>query len=411
MSAATERAATARAAERARRAVYSATFFVRFSFGLTLAVLATYIAGHVEGFTNSDTGVVGLVSSMAPLGEFSTVLGSGLVADRYGRFPLLFAGMASAGGLLALASGFRDPWSLAAINLGFGVASGAILASSLAVIADRSPGETLGFEMGWFDAMNLFGWVVGFAVGFAALGSLSFANLRWVFAAGAGVLFAGLALTAALARGLAPIPRVPSFSARQALRGAFRTNVLLVTLPWLVIYMLIGAVLVFLGVSAEGVGVSPTLLGAAIAAGGLVLVATQPGYGRLADRYGRDRLMAVGVVGFVLVMLWAGVIAAVGPQPVFLAAIAVSGLLALAYGPAALAALAELTHELDRATTMAVYSLTISLGMLLGLLGYSTLESRLGNLGLDIFLASIAGALVVLTALRLRGRPATTRVR
>ncbi len=116
--------------------------------------------------------MVGLVSAMAPVGEFSTVLLSGAAADRLGRFPVLFSGMAAAALLLAAAAVTRNPWFLAPVNLGFGVASGAILASSLAVVADEaSPGDR-GFEMGKFDAVNLLGWIGGFAVGFGALGTL-----------------------------------------------------------------------------------------------------------------------------------------------------------------------------------------------------------------------------------------------
>ena len=73
---------------------------------------------------------------------------------------------------------------------------------------------------------------------------------------------------------------------------------------------------------------------------------------------------------------------------------------ALAYGPAALAALADLSQTIPRATTMAIYSLVISLGMLLGLLLSTALYSRYGANGLDAYFGAIAIGLVVLTLLR-----------
>jgi hypothetical protein len=79
---------------------------------------------------------------------------------------------------------------------------------------------------------------------------------------------------------------------------------------------------------------------------------------------------------------------------------AISALLALSYGPAALAALADLSQRISRATTMAVYTLTISLGMWVGLAISTTLYTHAGALGLDAFFAAVAALLGGLTALR-----------
>jgi len=386
-------------------AVFFATFFVRFAFGITLAVFASYITGKSIGLGGSDYGTVGLVSAMAPVGEFSTVLLSGAAADRWGRFPVLFAGMGGSAVLFGLVTLTRAPIFLAGVNLAFGVASGAILAASLAVVGDLAGADERGYEMGRFDAVNLFGWIAGFAVGLVAFGSLPNARLGLVFLFGAVVLAGGLALAAVLVR-REPIARgSPSYQLGRVLRTVFRRSVLLVTLPWLSIYMLIGTALVFLGVSANGVGVSPIYLGVLIAGGGSLLVVTQPYFGRLADREGRTRMMAIGASGFVALMAFASLLVAYGPRTPLLVAVGVSTLVALTYGPAALAALADLTSEISRATTMAIYSLTISLGMLLGLLLSTQLYARLGNGGLYLFFGALAVALAGLTLARYRERP------
>jgi MFS family permease len=385
---------------RLRRAVYGATFFVRFAFGVSISIFAAYIAGRTVPSDAETFGVIGLVSAMAPVGEFSTVLLSGISADRFGRFPILLGGMGSATILLLAASFSRQPLALGGINLLFGIASGAILASSLAVVGDQAARTRRGNAMGRFDALNLLGWIVGFAVGLAGLGTLPNALLPDLFRLSAGVLAAGVVFALVSRRGFREKPTVPAFALNLIRQAVFRRDVLVVVLPWLVIYMLIGTAFVFLGAASTGEGVPPLELSALIGGGGLVLLLTQPYFGTLADRFGRLRLMVIGTIGFVAVLGLAAAIAMYGPRPPLLGAIAFSALFALGYGPAALAALTDLSRTLHRGTTMAIYSLVISLGMILGLAVSTQLFAHLGTLGLDLFFAGVAISLVGLTTMR-----------
>ena len=381
-------------------AVFSATFFVRFAFGITVAVLASYISGQTSELSQGTVGLVGAVAALSPIGEFSTVLLSGAAADRFGRFPVLFLGIGSAALIFVMVAITRDPGGLAVLNLGYGIASGAILASSLAIVADSSGLTERGFEMGRFDAMNLSGWIAGFAFGLGILGAVPNASLGYAFLIGAAILGGGYGFAAVLLRDTPLHTGSAAYSFSAVARQVFRRSVLLVTLPWLAIYMLIGTALVFLGSAASSIGVPTPELALVIGGAGLVLVVTQPTFGRLADRFGRMRLMGIGAVGFVLVMVFASLIVAYGPTVPLLGGIGGSVLLALVYGPAALAALTDLSHEVGRATTMAIYSLTISFGMLMGLLASSQLFSYLGDLGLYIFFGALAVALSALTAAR-----------
>jgi MFS family permease len=387
-------------APRILRAVLGATFFVRFGFGLALSVFAAYIIGRSVGIDPAAVGTVGLISALAPIGEFSTVILTGMAADRHGRVKVLTLGLATAAVLMLFVGATRNVWALGLLNLFFGVSSAAILASSLAVVAQESAEDRRGFEMGRFDAVNLLGWIGGFAVGFGLLGRIGNADLGWVFVFGAAVLALGLLLVRRLTRGYQEERGEVRFSFGQIRRAALSRSVILVTFPWLVIYMLIGTVFVFLGTAATGAGIPSWELAALIGGGGLLLLLTQPSFGRMADRFGRIRLMLVGTIGFVGVLIGAGLLASYGPQPAILGFVGVSVLAALAYGPAALASLTDLSESLTRATTMAVYTLVISLGMLLGLLASSGLYSRYGTAGLDVFFASIAVTLVAFTAVR-----------
>lgn len=255
--------------------------------------------------------------------------------------------------------------------------------------------------MGRFDAVNLLGWILGFAVGFAALGTLPNRFLPFVFVGAAALLAVGFLFAWRTTRGDPETTTGrPALDVGFLLRTAVRRDVLVVTLPWLVIYLLLGTLFVFLGTAATGAGIPATELAAVIGVGGSLLLITQPVFGRLADRFGRFRLMAVGTVGFVGVLIGAGWLATYGVSIPALGLLAASALPALAYGPAALAALADLSRALSRATTMAIYTLTISLGMLVGLLASTTLFSRFGAVGLDAFFGAIALGLTALTLVR-----------
>ncbi|MGC2288918.1 MAG: MFS transporter [Thermoplasmata archaeon] len=383
------------------RAVFGATFFIRFGFGLTVSVFASYFAHESLGLSGGSLGLVGFLSSLAPIGEFTTVLLSGLAADRYGRFPILLFGTFSASALLAIMSLGRSADLLGGTNFLFGIASGAILAASLAVVADQSGRTERGFEMGRFDAVNLLGYILGFAAGLAALGTLPNSELPWLFRIGAAVLLAGFLFALASVRGYTEPTYRNTFQLHHIREAVLRRDVLLLVLPWFVIYVLLGAAFIFLGSAAKGVGLPLTWLAALIGGGGLVLLLTQPWFGRQADRRGRPLFLALGTIGFVSLLALAGLIAQYGPRDYLLGGIGISALFALGYGPAALASLADVSRSLSRGTTMAVYSLVISAGMVAGLWGVSSLYSTYQAAGLDLFFLVIAAGLIVLTTMRL----------
>ncbi len=383
-------------------AVFGATFFIRFGFGLTVSIFASYFARESVGLNAGSVGLVGLLSSLAPIGEGLTVLFSGVATDRYGRFPILLAGTLAAGALLAIMSLGRTAALLGSVNFLFGVASGAILAASLAVVADQSGRSERGLEMGRFDAVNLLGYILGFACGFGALGAIPNSQLPWLFRLGAAVLFVGFVFALFSVRGYRERSDRATFELWRIRDAVLRRDVLIVVAPWFVIYMLLGTAFIFLGSAATGAGLPTTWLAALIGGGGLLLLLTQPWFGRQADRRGRPLFLLLGTVGFVSLLVLAGLVAQYGPQHVLLAGIGVSALFALGYGPAALASLADVSHSITRGTTMAVYSLVISAGMVAGLWVSSGLYSTYRVAGLDAFFGIIAAGLAILTGVRLR---------
>ncbi len=377
--------------------VFTSTLLIRFGFGITLSVYAFYLGTSV--------GLVGTAAALAPALELSTVLFSGFAADRFGRLPVLRFGLGLGVVVLLLMSTTRSLILQGALSGVFGLASGAILASSLAFTGDVSPPDGRGREMGWFDAVNLAGWVSGFAAGYLLAGFLPASRLNEAFWVGALAVLLGLVLVLWRARGYAELT-APKFLDRHRIGSALgNPDTLLIILPWTAIYMIIGALFTFLGPAARTLAIPLWELGLAILGGGALLFLTQPFYGRLADRWGRDPLMRLGIAGFLGVLTAASLLVELGNgRPLVAdlcyAGIALSAIAALAFGPASLAALADLSRRLSRATTMALYSMMISAGMTVGILLASALFTALGNPGVVAFFILVGAFLAGITLWR-----------
>lgn len=391
--------------------VYLATYFIRFGFGITLSLYAFYLGPDFE--------TSGLAAAAAPAVEASTVLFWGILADRFGRFPVLKTGLVIGAAMLLLMSTTRDLLVQGLLNAVFGISSAAILAASLAVTGDLHGKTTTGRAMGWFDAVNLFGWISGFSGGYLAVSAVDGVDhpgrLSFAFLIGAGAVLIALGIVLWRSRGLHETTH-PSILQLDRVRAAILDpDILLVVLPWGAVYMLIGALLFYLGPAASSVHIPLWELAIGILVGGSVLLASQPSYGKLADRWGRARVMLIGILGFLGVLAAASVLIADPSAPVLVAypaygLLGVSAIAALALGPSSLAALSDLAATTSRATTMALYGVVIAAGMASGLVLYTLLEHVLGSLGIAVFFGVVAAFLVVLTVLRVyrQGRRSST---
>jgi nitrate/nitrite transporter NarK len=90
-------------------------------------------------------------------------------------------------------------------------------------------------------------------------------------------------------------------------------SILLLVLPWLVIYMIIGNFFAFMPkAGGQDFGIEGWLIGAVMATATIAVVLFQRGYGALSDKVGRMKVMVVGVVGIVgLLMMFAVVYASI----------------------------------------------------------------------------------------------------
>ncbi|HIH28633.1 MAG TPA: MFS transporter, partial [Thermoplasmata archaeon] len=133
--------------------LYISTFFIRASFGIMLATLPIYL-----NITSQYIGY-GIISAASPLFEMGTVLFIGAFVDRYGRKPVLLTGLITAAILLFCLAMTKNFYLIFCLNAVHGMAAGAILVSSLALLTDYAPEHRRGREMGAFDAFNMLGWV------------------------------------------------------------------------------------------------------------------------------------------------------------------------------------------------------------------------------------------------------------
>jgi MFS family permease len=352
--------------------LYASTFLIRFSFSLMIMLFPLYL--H-----QMDRVLYGVVWSASPAAELVTVVFMGGFIDRYGRKPVLNGGLALGTAMMFCLAVTRDPLVVGIFNALHGVSAGMILASSLALLADYAPKETRGAEMGTFDGANLSGWGAGFLMG-------GLVNERFASDLYLGFVLAGVIGAAGLLYVYMSVrePKRDEFTikqldARHILSVFRRRSVVLLTMPWMMMYIMIGGGLAFAGLEGKNQSIPAWLVGAGMAGLCIMLMSTQRFFGRLSDKHGRLPLMLTGVVGILgLVILGGGVYMAGWPKSLdvvtgnllvwgpVIGLAGVFGFMAFAFAPAALASLGDVAKKRQHGVTMSVYSMVIAAGMMIG---------------------------------------------
>lgn len=283
-------------------AVYASMFLIRVAFGVTLVTFASYVV--------ANDFIYSLVVSAAPLFELVTVVFAGVLIDRYGRKGILLTGLGlGAVSLYGLAL-TKNVFLLGIVNAIHGVAAALILVTTLAIIAAFAPPERRGREMGVFNLANIFGWIAGFAVGGLLL-DLFQERLEYTFViAGAfatvGLLFANRMIPSDVEppKGIHPtsIPHDHRPSLAELAKALGKPRLMLLIVPWLIVFMLVGPFITFFPRVGEDLQISGVATSLGVLVVGALLLGSQLFWGRLADRVGRERVMVVGAIGFALLM-------------------------------------------------------------------------------------------------------------
>ena len=281
-------------------AVYASMFLIRVAFGVTLVTFASYLT--------ADDLVYGLVVAASPLLELITVIFAGVFIDRYGRKGVLLTGLGlGAVSLYGLAL-TKNAFLLGVVNAIHGIAAALILVTTLAIIASFAPPQHRGREMGFFNLANIFGWIAGFAVGGLLLDAFE-GRLEYTFVLAGGLATLGLLFANRMIPANVETPRDAASglhdhrpSLDELMKALGKPRLMLLIVPWLIVFMLVGAFITFFPRVGGDLDISGARTSVGVLAVGALLVVSQLVWGRLADKVGRERIMLVGAVGFALLM-------------------------------------------------------------------------------------------------------------
>jgi MFS family permease len=380
---------------------------MRFSFGLVLFTLPIFLPRRE--FSNL---AVGVIAAAYPIAE--TICGPviGVLADRFGRRRWVYSGLAvSTVALLAFTLN-TDITYLVAVHAVQGIAAAMIIVSTLTMVTDASSTTNRGKEMGVYDFANLGGYMVGILAA-GILTRIGSRLLPFYFAATLAAIGAAFAYF--------KIQETRGHDDRNALSPVKTLRLLLSSRRAAAMFPIWLAITTFVGIALTfGPRLGPSPFTTSLIFGGavLILAVTQPLFGYLSDKYGRDKLMMLGLLS--IIGLFYTAISMIRGRLGFWSGapfLAVFGLGCFAFPPAALATLGDFAPERSRGTTMGAYSVVISLGTIIGpLLGgylldrygmrslfYGGLVVLIGALGLAILIAG-SGTLPTIRPLTMRKR-------
>jgi len=354
---------------------------------------------------------VGAILAVYPLLEALGSFTAGRYADRFGRRPAMVLGYlarlaATALMYPALAWG-AGPLAVGVLNAVSGFFTAFILVSSLAMVTDLTEVGNRGLGMGAFELTNLGGYAVGYIIGAALFHALGGAGSFAALAAFTAVLTPAVLAMAETApvKGIS-VPLNPFKGLPPSTWPAIPLWFALTTFIGMGIYS--GrAIAGVLSLSSKFAHIESSLLlsGALIVVGlGAVF------FGRLSDRWGRERTLNLGIAGVMSALVVLAVLLWTGSSPLHAIALASPLVfLASAIAPSVLAIVGDRALVAMRGTAMGLYSVVLGVGMALGAMVGAASAVALGGL-IGIVLAALA-IFSTATALYIALRVVTARIR
>jgi MFS family permease len=384
-------------------ATYLPVLVARVGSGAGAAVTSFLFPGHELA--------VGAILAVYPLLEALGSFAAGRYADRFGRRPAMVLGYlarlaATALMYPALAWG-AGPLAVGVLNAASGFFTAFILVSSLAMVTDLTEVGNRGLGMGAFELTNLGGYAVGYIIGAALFHALGGAGSFAALAAFTAVLTPAVLAMAETApvKGIS-IPLNPFKGLPPSTWPAIPLWFALTTFIGMGIYS--GrAIAGVLSPSSKFAHIESSLLlsGALIVVGlGAVF------FGRLSDRWGRERTLNLGIAGVMSALVVLAVLLWTGSSPLHAIALASPLVfLASAIAPSVLAIVGDRALVAMRGTAMGLYSVVLGVGMALGAMVGAASAVALGGL-IGIVLAALA-IFSTATALYIALRILTARIR
>lgn len=373
-------------------ASYLPVLIARFGSGAGAAVTSFLFPGQELA--------VGAILAVYPLLEALGSFVAGRYADKFGRRPAMVLGYlarlaAMAFMYLALERGW-GPLEVGIINAAAGFFTSFILVSSLAMVTDLTEVHNRGLGMGAFELANLGGYAIGYVAGagmFQALGGAgSFAALT-VFTAVLTPAVLAMAETAPM-RGL-EIPLNPFKGLPPATWPAIPLWFALTTFIGMGIYSGRAIANALSSSSRFAHLQSGVLLAGALIVVGIGAVI----FGRLSDRWGRERTLNLGIMGVMTALIVLAGLLALNISP--LKAVAIASplvFLASAIAPSVLAIVGDRALITMRGTAMGLYSVVLGVGMAIGAVLGSLAAVGGGLLGIVLAALAVFSTATVLYA-------------
>jgi MFS family permease len=423
--------------QRSINAVLLGTFTLRFSTGLTGAMLLYYLAQLPEfGGPRVSGSVAGIMTAAYFAAELVLSPAFGVLSDRFGAHRLMQVGPIFGAVAVAITALTTDLWLLGGTRWLEGMAAAASIPSILGYIAIVTSGDEglRGRSVARFEAAT----IAGLGIGAVVAGPLFEVLGRGAFIVNAAIYLGSLAIyrygvqavssdAASLeAAEVRPISsgevRPESFDLARYRRLLATSNVWLLAPTWIALNAVIGAWTTqsvfqlvrenpdprFAGQLLLG-GFEPTQVSIGLGVALVVFFAGIFVWGNLFKRYRRTTIIGVGIAGG-LVMV--GSIFGINHSAdmsilvrIGLVVVALAGLFVLAGAtPAALGMLADIseTHPSDRGAIMGLYSVFLGLGQIVGSVASGAAADWLAVDGL--LAASVALLVIALVPLHwLRG--------
>ena len=320
----------------------------------------------------------------------------GVVADRYGRKPMVVRAMACGFVLATLSSFAQHPWHILALRMLEGATLGTVSAS-VAFVASAVPKDRLGFSLGLMQMAVFSGASIGPLFGGYLAASLGYRHTLWVSGAllGLGAVVAAIFVHEDFVPRSAAQAKRPSFVATTRAHLHNKLLLVLIAVPMLeqtanqsVAPIVPLFVQHLVGSGANAASITGLMLGLGGVAGAISAIF----FGRMSDRVNPKSILLVclivGGLSYFPQGLAPTVIMLIGFRIIF-------GLTTGGVGPTTNALLAQITPAEERGSVYGLLSASTAAGGLIGPLGASTLAAAT-SLRVPFFLT---GAMLLLTAL------------
>ncbi len=345
------------------RVLYISTFLLRTAFGALLLLISDYVAGETDAILR-----VAIIAVPYPLAEMLTANYFGILSDRLGRKSIIVMGTSLAAFIVLLYTLSNNVWYLATLHGIHGIGAAATVAPAIAMIADHANSQDRGRQMGWFDYSTFLGYIVGAVVGGYLIDLAGpvegFVIISALLAASAIMLYTGVKKENVKQKAL----RHSGFA---ELKMVFKVKEIRLMFPiWLIIATLLGIALTYLPIIMLNSDISGSTIGLVFGAAGIALGLLQPFWGKVSDIVGRIPVMAYGVFSIfgivVMLLLFSRSAIDFTPDGIKLGwgiiPLAILGLGAGAFVPAALALMADSSKTDRYGTTMGLYSFALGFG-------------------------------------------------